>query len=100
MHAGSGPSAGRAVTARRPRGSFPCREYRSATPGLPRTEASEAALVTEGVRDDIATLLPRLRRVARAHCGTGENGDEFVQSACIRALARAEQLMPDTRLDG
>lgn len=55
--------------------------------------------MTDGFRDDIAALIPRLRRFAHALCGNREDGDDLVQTACIKALSRAEQFTPGTRLD-
>ena len=50
-------------------------------------------------RDDLAALIPRLRRFAHALAGSREEGDELVQTACVKALDRAEQFTPGTRLD-
>ncbi len=48
---------------------------------------------------EIATLLPRLRRFARTITYHREDGDDLVQIALERALARSEQWEAGTRLD-
>lgn len=53
----------------------------------------------DSFRDDIAALIPRLRRFAHALCGDREDGDDLVQTACIKALSKSEQFTPGTRLD-
>jgi len=49
--------------------------------------------------DDIAALLPRLRRFARSLVYHREDADDLVQAAIERALARSGQWEPGTRLD-
>ena len=49
--------------------------------------------------NDIATLLPRLRRFARAITFHREDADDLVQVAMERALGKSEQWTPGTRLD-
>jgi RNA polymerase sigma-70 factor (ECF subfamily) len=44
-------------------------------------------------------LIPRLRRFAYALAGSKDEGDDLVQAACERALARLDQFAPGTRLD-
>lgn len=51
------------------------------------------------VREQIAALLPRLRRFGRALARTREDGDDLVQIAIEKALARTDQWTPGTRLD-
>jgi RNA polymerase sigma-70 factor (ECF subfamily) len=48
---------------------------------------------------DIVALLPRLRRFAAGLTGTVTEGDDIVQTACLRALERYHQWEPGTRLD-
>ena len=48
---------------------------------------------------DIVALLPRLRRFAAGLTGTVQDGDDVVQTACLRALERYHQWEPGTRLD-
>jgi RNA polymerase sigma factor (sigma-70 family) len=51
------------------------------------------------LRDEIATLLPRLRRFGRQLTGHREDADDLVQLAVERALNRSAQWQPGTRLD-
>ncbi len=52
------------------------------------------------VRDSLGALLPRLRRFARALAGNTHDADDLVQVALERALSRAAQWRPDSRLEG
>jgi len=56
-------------------------------------------VVTQQVRAELVSLLPRLRRFAYGLTGSLDDGDDLVQSACERALARLDQFQPGTRLD-
>jgi RNA polymerase sigma-70 factor (ECF subfamily) len=49
---------------------------------------------------ELVTLLPRLRRFARALTRNAHDADDLVQLALERALARAHQLRPDAALVG
>lgn len=51
------------------------------------------------VRQELLAILPRLRRFAYGLTGSVDSGDDLVQSACERALARLHQWEPGTRLD-
>ena len=51
------------------------------------------------VREEIAKLLPRLRRFARTVTRHREDADDLVQTALERALVHADQWQPGTRLD-
>lgn len=51
------------------------------------------------VRDDIAALLPRLRRFGRTLARNAEDADDLVQIAVERALTHSHQWQPGTRLD-
>ena len=51
------------------------------------------------VRDDIAALLPRLRRFGRTLARNMEDADDLVQIAVERALTHSHQWQPGTRLD-
>ena len=51
------------------------------------------------LRREIAVLVPRLRRFARALAGNGDMGDDIVQTACVKALAGLDRFTPGTRLD-
>lgn len=55
----------------------------------------QAALIA----DQIAALLPRLRRFGRSLTQHREDADDLVQLAVERALDRAGQWQPGTRLD-
>lgn len=50
-------------------------------------------------RTRLIELLPRLRRFAHALVGDAEQGDDLVQDVCVRALARASEFEPGSRLD-
>ena len=49
--------------------------------------------------NEIASLLPRMRRFARALTFHREDADDLVQVAMERALGHSEQWTPGTRLD-
>lgn len=51
------------------------------------------------LRDQLAALLPRLRRFGRTLARHREDADDLVQIALERALTRTEQWQPGTRLD-
>jgi len=55
--------------------------------------------LSEQVRLELVSLLPRLRRFGYALTGSMDDGDDLVQSACERALTRLDQFQPGTRLD-
>lgn len=55
--------------------------------------------MTQQVRAELVSLLPRLRRFAYGLTGSLDDGDDLVQSACERALMRLDQFQPGTRLD-
>lgn len=55
--------------------------------------------MSNNIRQEIAGLVPRLRRFAYALCGNRDEGDDLVQTACVKALSRMEQYQPGTRLD-
>ncbi|MGL4237396.1 sigma-70 family RNA polymerase sigma factor [Tabrizicola sp.] len=50
-------------------------------------------------RKDLVGLLPRLRRFALTLTRSRDDGDDLVQAACERAILRAGQWQPGTRLD-
>src|ERR1700687_2667989 len=50
------------------------------------------------LREELVTLLPRLRRFARALTRDTHDADDLVQIAVERALTRAGQLRPDAPL--
>lgn len=53
----------------------------------------------EALRQEIAGLLPRLRRFARSLAKDPDKADDLVQAACERALERLNQIKKDARLD-
>ena len=53
----------------------------------------------ENIRSQMIEFLPRLRRFAYALTRNLEQADDLVQDTCERALARADQWQPGTRLD-
>lgn len=53
----------------------------------------------ENIRSQMIEFLPRLRRFAYALTRNWEQADDLVQDTCERALARANQWQPGTRLD-
>jgi RNA polymerase sigma-70 factor (ECF subfamily) len=56
-------------------------------------------VVSQQMRAELVSLLPRLRRFAYGLTGSLDDGDDLVQSACERALTRLGQFQPGTRLD-
>jgi len=55
--------------------------------------------MSEAIKAELVALVPRLRRFAYAISGNREEGDDIVQSACLKALSRLDQYQPGTRLD-
>ena len=53
----------------------------------------------QSIGQEMAALLPRLRRFAYGLTGSIDAGDDLVQSACERALSRVHQWQAGTRLD-
>ena len=51
------------------------------------------------VRAGIAALLPRLWRYGLVLSGARDVADDLVQATCLRALERASQFEPDSKLD-
>jgi RNA polymerase sigma-70 factor, ECF subfamily len=54
---------------------------------------------SDQLRSEIAAMLPRLRRFARALTGQQADADDIVQIAIERALMRLDQFQPGTRLE-
>jgi RNA polymerase sigma-70 factor (ECF subfamily) len=52
---------------------------------------------TESLREEIVSLLPRLRRFARTLTRNPQDADDLVQTAVERALARSGQLRADSQ---
>lgn len=55
--------------------------------------------MTADIREEIIEFLPRLRRFAYSLAGNFTDADDLVQDVCVRALDRAHQWRPGTRLD-
>lgn len=51
------------------------------------------------VEQGLEAMLDRLWRFALMRCGDQATADDLVQAACLRALERAEQFEPGSRLD-
>jgi RNA polymerase sigma-70 factor (ECF subfamily) len=51
------------------------------------------------VRQDLDRLLPRLWRFCHVLTGDRAAAEDLAQAACLRALEREDQFLPDTRLD-
>jgi RNA polymerase sigma-70 factor (ECF subfamily) len=66
---------------------------------IPRPDVLLDKTMSADLENDIAALLPRLRRFARSITFHREDADDVVQIAVERALTRAEQWQPGTRLD-
>lgn len=68
---------------------------REVTPsGLPDPDAMRL-VIANGLPDQIS----RLWRFAMVRCADRALADDLVQATCVRALERAEQFMPGSRLD-
>jgi len=55
--------------------------------------------VDRHIRQQMVTLLPRLRRFAHGLTGTAADGDDLVQATCERAIGNLDKWRPGTRLD-
>ena len=53
----------------------------------------------ETVRNGLEPHLARLWRYALSLCGARDVAEDLVQATCLRAIERAEQFQPGTRLD-
>lgn len=51
------------------------------------------------IREELIEMLPKLRRFAVGLSGNLQDADDLVQMACERALTKAHQWQPGTRLD-
>jgi RNA polymerase sigma-70 factor (ECF subfamily) len=63
-----------------------------------RNDGIDMRAAPEELREALVTLLPRLRRFARALARDAHDADDLVQIAVERALTRAAQLRPDALL--
>lgn len=55
--------------------------------------------MSDDLRADLVVLIPRLRRFAYALTGSLDEGDDVVQTACLKALDRLDQFEHGTRFD-
>jgi RNA polymerase sigma-70 factor (ECF subfamily) len=69
------------------------------TPRQNRSRGIAAVTDLTPFRKDLVRLLPRLRRFAMTLARNRDDGDDLVQAACERAIQRATQWQPGTRLD-
>jgi RNA polymerase sigma-70 factor (ECF subfamily) len=53
----------------------------------------------DAVMEGLAALLPRLWRYGLVLSGNRDTAEELVQATCVRAIERAAQFTPGTRLD-
>jgi len=53
----------------------------------------------QDVRNGLEAYLPRLWRYALSLSGARDVADDLVQATCLRAIERADQFQPGTRLD-
>jgi RNA polymerase sigma-70 factor (ECF subfamily) len=53
----------------------------------------------EQLKQELATLAPRIRRFAWALAGSRDEGDDLAQAALAKALGALHQFQPGTRLD-
>lgn len=53
----------------------------------------------DDLRMQLVALLPRLRRFARGLAASRDEGDDLLQQACEKALARLHQFEPGSHLD-
>ncbi len=56
-------------------------------------------IVGQDIALELPALLPRLWRLGMSLAGNRDVADDLVQSACRRAIERADQFTPGTRLD-
>jgi RNA polymerase sigma factor (sigma-70 family) len=68
-------------------------------PGTSRCTPQVMPDSSDTVRRELVALLPRLRRFGRTLAQRREDADDLVQIAVERALNRADQWQPGTRLD-
>jgi RNA polymerase sigma-70 factor (ECF subfamily) len=67
-------------------------------PGRPGRSSGDQDL-SQQVKAEMVSLLPRLRRFAYGLTGSLDEGDDLTQAACEKALRSLAQFTPGTRLD-
>ncbi len=55
--------------------------------------------MSKDFKNELISLLPRLRRYARVKTGSAEEADDLVQATCERAWKARHQWVPGTQLD-
>jgi RNA polymerase sigma-70 factor, ECF subfamily len=60
---------------------------------------ADGSAANEAMRAAIVAALPRLRRFCTGLAGNAQDGDDLMQSTVERALSRAGQFQPGTRID-
>lgn len=55
--------------------------------------------MSQKVKAEMVTVLPRLRRFAYGLTGSPDDGDDLAQAACEKALRSLDQFTPGTRMD-
>jgi len=63
------------------------------------SQGGSGASVDETTRQEMLSLLPRLRRFAYALTGSSDAGDELVQATYERAIRHIDKWQPGSRLD-
>ncbi len=66
---------------------------------LPYRQRHSGQGMTSDFREDLVSLLPRLRRFALTLTGDLDQADDLVQQACEKALLKQDQWQVGTRLD-
>ena len=64
-----------------------------------RPTVTDATFDETGLKRELSSLLPRLRRFALGLCTSRDDADDLVQIALERALVRLDTFQPGTRLD-
>src|SRR5262245_31264218 len=66
---------------------------------LERVDRPGRWYLSQQVKAEMVSLLPRLRRFAYGLTGSLDEGDDLTQAACEKALRSLAQYTPGTRLD-
>ncbi|NIA72416.1 RNA polymerase sigma factor [Pelagibius litoralis] len=53
----------------------------------------------DDIKSEMVALVPRLRRFGYSLSGSRDEGEDLVQTACLKALGKLDQFQPGTRLD-
>lgn len=74
-------------------------QFPAGSPHPNAIKARVAPSMSDIMKRDLITMLPRLRRFARTLTRSVPEADDLVQEACLRALSRADQWDPAQPLD-